>query len=176
MGFSSNISSFTESLKIDIQEHIPKTTAYAFKIVSLRILRDAMTRTPVDTGWLVGSAQIRFINTDTYDIRADMTFNASYATIVHENPMGNNFRSGQSHFLSSQTDKHRNSMGREVEVLAKGFGGGVRGYHRAKRKYEQELADTINIVTSYRSSARGQKTAEEVAATERNIAVGGGIL
>jgi len=177
MGFDSDFSSFADDLKADIQEHIPKTAEYAFKIVTLRILKDAINRTPVDTGWLLGSAQVNFLGSNQYNLQSNLSFNASYATEVHENPMGYNFRNGQSHFLSSQTDKHKNSMGREIAVLASRFGGGVKGFHRAKRKYEEELAETISIVTSYKSSARGQKTADEIAETARNMsASGGGIL
>lgn len=174
MGFESDFSKLSKSMKAEVHEHIPKTAQYAFKIITLRILKDAIKRTPVDTGWLVGSAQVNFLGSNGYHTQSNISFNASYATLVHENPMGYSFNSGQSHFLSSQTDKHMNSMGREIEVLAKRFGGGVRGFHRAKRKYEEELSETINIVTSYRTSAKGQKTAEEISKTERNIAVGGG--
>lgn len=95
-------------------EELSKATLEASKTqftknVSETLKKSVSVYTPIDTGNLRSSAIMEFKSNSFFtfgnNFRIDLIFRAKYASTVHENPLGYNFKVGKEKFLTTAIKK-----------------------------------------------------------------------
>lgn len=178
MTFRFDTTGIMEDMELNLSKYIPGTETNAFRIEALLVLRKAIRNTPIKTGWLRSSAFINSVgSTKNKKVVISMGYGATYASSVHENPMGISYSGGEDHYLSNAIESRRSDLISRVRKRVDSYGGGVKGYHRSKRDLETKIAGLKRDLAQYykKAIATGEKSKEEQSQTMINIMSMGGV-